>query len=789
MSEAAVCKADRPDAIDRAGGQDTHGRLADPASSVTHHPRSDSPATALSTRLTDRERLYIAAMESSGFAFYTRDADNVIVAWNPGAQRLFGYGAEEAIGRDATLLVPDDRADDLRLIGDKLRREERIDHFATVRLRKDGRRVDVLLTISPIKDEAGTLVGQFVLALDVTEQKLAEEKLRLAVELCPNGMVMIDASGAIVMVNAETEKLFGYERAELIGRPVDVLVPLRFRGAHPRHRHTFAADPRPRAMGAGRDLYGLRKDGTEFPVEVGLNPIHTRDGMAVLSVIIDISKRKRNERLKDEFVATVSHELRTPLTSIAGSLGLLVASAAGKLPDNVTRLLTIAHNNSQRLVRLINDILDIEKMETGNVVFDLRPLEIRALVEQAIDANRGFAEGYGVRVRLDPDAAVGEVHADGDRLVQVITNLLSNAIKFSPRGEDVTVRIDNRDSVVRISVRDRGPGIPEEFKPRIFDKFAQADGSDARRKGGTGLGLSIVKQIVTRLGGEVGFADAYGGGTLFHVELPWFRRASEQIAHAAAAIPRLLLCEDDRETAAGLCQRLRPAGFATDVAATAEEAEKCAAAISYAGILVDLRLPDGDGISLIKNLRAQPRYHNTPIIVMSADIDSGRTDVRSSGLDILDWFDKPVDVDRLVQVLDRPSVRNGRARPRVLHVDDDANVLGAVAQALAGSADVVSAGSVEQARDALATDHFDFAVLDVALAAGSGLDLLPDLVDRHGNAIPVIVMSARGANPRCAAQVHAALAKSRASIEGLVEILRKRVTNGDSDALIEKEVA
>jgi PAS domain S-box-containing protein len=390
--------------------------------------------------------------------------------------------------------------------------------------------------------------GRLVAAPASTEDELADERFRLAFEACPSGMILTDASGAIVLVNAEAERLFGYPRGDLLGQPVDILLPTPLRGGHRRHRESFAARPGARSMGAGRDLCGLRKDGSEFPVEVGLNPIHTRDGMFVLSVVIDISERKRNERLKDEFVATVSHELRTPLTSIAGSLGLLAASAAGRLPDAAARLLTIAHNNSQRLARLINDILDIEKMESGKLEFDLRPVEIRALTEQAIEANRGFAQGYGVRVRLDPEGASGDIRADADRLVQVITNLLSNAIKFSPTGEEVMVTIENRQSAVRISVRDHGHGIPADFKPRVFDKFAQADASDARQKGGTGLGLSIVKQIVTRLGGEVGFADAYGGGTVFYVELPWFRRAAEQLEHARA-LPRLATGAEDRARA------------------------------------------------------------------------------------------------------------------------------------------------------------------------------------------------------------------------------------------------
>jgi signal transduction histidine kinase len=245
--------------------------------------------------------------------------------------------------------------------------------------------------------------------------------------------------------------------------------------------------------------------------------IETRGLLRALRYAVE---RKRLQRLKDEFVSTVSHELRTPLTSIAGSLGLLMGNAAGKLPDAAVNLLRIAHTNSQRLVRLVNDILDIEKMESGQIVFKFGRVEIRPLIEQAIEANRGFAEGSDVRIRLEDACVVCDVRADPDRLAQVVTNLLSNAIKFSPADNEVVVAIGNGTDIVRILVRDHGPGISADFKPHIFERFAQADATNARQKGGTGLGLSIVKQIVDRLHGEVGFADAPGGGTVFHVELP-----------------------------------------------------------------------------------------------------------------------------------------------------------------------------------------------------------------------------------------------------------------------------
>src|ERR1700690_10090 len=187
----------------------------------------------------------------------------------------------------------------------------------------------------------------------IVEHGLAEEMFRLAVEACPSGMAMIDSAGKMVMVNTEIENQFGYARQELIGQPVDILVPERFRARHACHRYEFSLKPETLHMGARRDLFGQRKDGTEFPVEIGLNPIRSGGDLMVLAVIVDISQRKRVEQLKDEFVSTVSHELRTPLTSISGSLGLLVGQWSGKLPETAARLLTIAHKNSQRLVRLI----------------------------------------------------------------------------------------------------------------------------------------------------------------------------------------------------------------------------------------------------------------------------------------------------------------------------------------------------------------------------------------------------------------------------------------------------
>jgi PAS domain S-box-containing protein len=419
----------------------------------------------------------------------------------------------------------------------------------------------------------GEMPGSAHITHDLLLERAAEESCRLAVDACPNGMVMTDSAGRIVLANAETERLFGYQRDELIGQMIEMLLPERLRNGHLQRRAAFARRPKPRRLGGGRDLLGRHRDGSEFPIEIGLYPIRRGEGLRLLSVIVDVGERKRMDRLKDEFVSTVSHELRTPLTSIAGSLGLLIGGAAGTLPEPAARLIRIARNNSQRLVRLINDILDIEKIESGQVAFKFKRLNARSLVEQTIEANRGYADGFQVHVRLDADATAGEVYADPDRLVQVITNLLSNAIKFSSPGDEVAVAINERAATVRVTVRDHGHGIPSEFRPRIFERFVQADATDARQRGGTGLGLSIVKQIVTRLGGTVGFEDAAGGGTVFYVDLPSWAQVAARESDAGGSLhtARILLHEDNLDTALALRDGLRPVGLSADSAPAQKE--------------------------------------------------------------------------------------------------------------------------------------------------------------------------------------------------------------------------
>jgi PAS domain S-box-containing protein len=467
-------------------------------------------------REAERKRLFDTSLD----LILVTDSRGRFLQVSPSAFAILGYQPAEMTGRSAVEFLYQDDLAHTREHMRAIRRGRSTGLFETRYVHKEGRLVTLAWTgVWSDVAQQHSFIGR-----DMTEQKIAEDALKRALarhqavfNSAIFGIVTLNESGSIENLNPAAEAMFGATLQEIarrdigrlidLGGPVDVSSATRLRRLLDKNEGV-------------RELTGIRPDGTNFPIDfqVAEMPIGDRRMFAVFAR--DISERKRNERMKGEFVATVSHELRTPLTSIAGSLGLLAGGAAGQLPDAARRLLAIAHGNSQRLVRLINDILDIEKIESGKVAFALQPVELRALAEQAIEGNRGFAESFGVTVRLDPASAEAVVRVDPDRMVQVITNLLSNAVKFSPRGEEVLVSLENKGGRVGLTVSDRGPGIPPEHTTRIFEKFVQVDATDARQRGGTGLGLSIVKQIMLRLGGEIGVRPAVGGGSVFCVELP-----------------------------------------------------------------------------------------------------------------------------------------------------------------------------------------------------------------------------------------------------------------------------
>lgn len=348
----------------------------------------------------------------------------------------------------------------------------------------------------------------------------ADLRLQSLITRSMNGGVCMvrESDGTIAFANPRFEWIFGYEPGELRDKPVQILNAGTSEEALAVHRK-IVRDLIEKGLST-YEVRNLRKDGAVFWCRAtAVRFDHPEHGPVFVAVQEDITEHKRMESIKDDFVSVVSHELRTPLTSIRGALGLLAGGAAGELPEKARPLVEISMSNCERLVRLINDILDIEKIESGKMAFVPIPVELASLVEQAILSNRAYAHGFNVEIRL-MESVPGRVLADPDRLHQVMTNLLSNAARHSPRDGVVEVRIDRSDDRLQVSVTDHGAGIPPEFQPRVFEKFAQADTSARRREGGTGLGLSISRAIVERHGGNIGFRTERGSGTTFVFELP-----------------------------------------------------------------------------------------------------------------------------------------------------------------------------------------------------------------------------------------------------------------------------
>ena len=600
------------------------------------------------------------------------------------------------------------------------------------------------------------------------------ERIRTTVDTIVDGIITIDEFGAIQSVNPATERIFGYGAVEMLGRNISMLAAEPYRGAHDSYIANYRGGGAPQIIGRGREVEGQRKNGAVFPMELTVAEMWIAGERMFLGVTRDITERKSMERVKDEFVSTVSHELRTPLTSITGSLGLIRSGALDQSPDKMRELIDIAHTNSERLVRLINDILDIEKIEAGFVEDTVEPIELMALIVSAVAANKGFSRQYGVRFALVE--RIKDVHVLGnrDRLMQVITNLLSNAVKFSPAGGNIDIAVTQCEANIRVEVSDQGSGIPEAFQSRIFQKFAQADSSDDRQKGGTGLGLSISKAIIERYGGIIGFDTTEGVGTTFYFELPRLdiNGADVGASQPVGQGPKVLICEDDPDTAQLLNILLQADGYRTDIAYCAAQAKAMLTTHDYAAMTLDLCLPDQDGISLIGDLRANEATRNLPIIMVSIKADEGKQELNGDAFGIVDWMVKPVDPDRLRDNLKRAIKCLPGDKSRVLHVENDPDIRKIIAMIIGNDAEVVTAKTLHDATKILMDESFDLIILDLKLPDGSGEDLLPLINRPNRPSTPVIVFSANPVTQETAEQVSAVLVKSRTTNEKLTRITR-----------------
>ena len=514
------------------------------------------------------ERWLAAIVESSDDAILGMALSGVITSWNAAATRIFGYESHEAIGQPVSLLAWPGEEERIDLFLAILRHGGRVDHTEVSRKHKNGKKILVSLSLSPIVDSTGTTIGIAKIARDITErteavgalaeskarlteqeanaraEMLAERKFRELLENAPDAILQVNQAGAIVIANRTAEKMFCYTREELMGQNVDLLVPEANRAAHPAHRKTLATAGKSRPMGLGLDLFAQRKDGTRFPVEISLSPMNTENGVHVTAVIRDVTDRKLTEQrvrtlqesymtelearhkeaerlnqLKSEFMASISHELRTPLHTIIGFTELLEEEGEGPLNFKQRRFLHHIHVDSEHLLGLINDVLDLSRIEAGGLQLHTEPVRLLMIVAESINAIRLYAESRSVSIRMGNEIDFSVI-ADPMRLRQILYNLLSNGAKFTQAGGEVHVDAVVEGNNVRISVSDTGLGIAPEERTRIFEKFYQVGLTPVGVREGTGLGLAICKQLVEMQKGTIWVESELGRGSKFHFTLP-----------------------------------------------------------------------------------------------------------------------------------------------------------------------------------------------------------------------------------------------------------------------------
>lgn len=489
--------------------------------------------TATAASLFEQKELLEVTLASIGDGVVATDVGGRIAFFNGVAQTLTGWHAEEVLGRPIDEILRFERndvgnADNPGLIA--IRERRAVDHTSgTVLVGRDGRRTHVDANGAPTFDSEGRLVGSVLVLHDVTERERAEERFRVAVEAAPNAMIMVDREGKMTLVNTQTERLFGYRRAELLGQPIEMLVPERLRGHHLVYRSTFFAAPSARPMGSGRDLFGLRRDGSEFPIEIGLNPMETSEGTFVLSSIADITERKRAEhqlqqrseelarsnRDLEQFAYVASHDLQEPLRAVAGPLQLLQRRYEGKLDERADEFIGHAVDGATRMQSLIDDLLSYSRV--GRLEDPKQSVPIEHVLALALKNLAVIMQETRAQVTHD---ALPTVLGIPSQLTLLFQNLIGNALKFRHKERPARIHVGAQPAgdAWQISVADNGIGIAEQYFERIFVIFQRLH--TRREYPGTGLGLALCKRIVEHHGGKIWLESKPDEGTTFFFTLP-----------------------------------------------------------------------------------------------------------------------------------------------------------------------------------------------------------------------------------------------------------------------------
>jgi PAS domain S-box-containing protein len=561
------------------------------------------------------------------------NAREEIDMWSPAAVELFGWTEADVVGK----ALPPGLSVNPHPVS------------AAVTTR-DGRVVEVDLRSA--QRPGG---GWMLMASDLTQSK-AESRFRELLEAAPDAIIEVDQEGRIVLLNAATEAIFGYRREELLGQPVEGLIPDAARGRHHAHRAAYWANPVTRPMGFGMILLASRKDGSEFPVEISLSPVKTDDGFRVTAIIRDVTAKQKAEeairtanqqlelqnreldrvnRLKSEFLASMSHELRTPLHTIIGFTELLDEELEGPLNEKQKRFLGHVHQDSQHLLALINDILDLSKIEAGQMELHPESFDAGVVIAEAVNGIRPMASARGIAVE-NQVALETIVRADKVRFREILNNLLSNAVKFTPEGGNV--RVENAEDgagMMGFCVSDTGIGIAPEDQEAVFDKFRQVGSTTRGVREGTGLGLAIVKSFVEMHGGAISLESAPGQGSRFSFTVP----------AGDTSPPLVLVIEDEPGARELLASYLEPMGVRTECASSADEGLRMARDLKPDAITLDLLMPGKSGWRVLRELRGSSETSAIPVFVVSV------LDESPAMIGATDYLQKPLKKEALVQAL------------------------------------------------------------------------------------------------------------------------------------------